>query len=433
MLASRASLRCGGACRTNRVGLYVLLNIAVLGVTSCSRDDSDLPPDDALSKIEQLQALPYAGGVAGSEDDERGGVTKYDERWSQPGYNLYTIQYEARADLIDEHGNLLRSWSGERGGEWLHAELLDNGDILAVGHDPKAGPRKGPGPADGERYIARLNWDGDYIWKRYNAAHHDAQLTPEGQILTLTLKRTIFEEADPEYPLCDDHLTLLDGEGQVVDSFSLYKVLAAFPDDINIHIGGWQWFGGEPWIDPLHTNSAEWIDREDLEGRHPIFDSGNVLICYRHLNAITVINVTARKLIWTWGQGQLSGPHDARVLENGHILVFDNGIDPQRQASRVLEIDPVRGSVVWQYSAPEPKDFFTLGKGSAQRLANGNTLIASADQGWAFEVTKRGRIVWEFYCPYRTPEGQRTSIVRMRRYDRQYINGIDDAFRNRGK
>ena len=165
----------------NRTFAALLLIIAII-VAGCSRDDDNASPDDGASKIEQLQALPYAGGVPGSEDDDRAGVTKFDEHWSQPGVNLYTIQHEARADLIDQHGNLLRSWVGERGGEWFHAELLDNGDVLAVGTDPPSGKRRGPGAADSERYLMRLNWDGDRIWKKNNTAHHDVELTPDGRI-----------------------------------------------------------------------------------------------------------------------------------------------------------------------------------------------------------------------------------------------------------
>ena len=45
--------------------------------------------------------------------------------------------------------------------------------------------------------------------------------------------------------------------------------------------------------------------------------------------------------------------------------------------------------------------------GTAQRLANGNTLITESDSGRAFEVTREGEIVWEFWNPERvTVEGQ---------------------------
>lgn len=37
---------------------------------------------------------------------------------------------------------------------------------------------------------------------------------------------------------------------------------------------------------------------------------------------------------------------------------------------------------------------------TAQRLANGNTLICEGDCGRIFEVTSDGELVWEFVNPY---------------------------------
>ena len=48
-----------------------------------------------------------------------------------------------------------------------------------------------------------------------------------------------------------------------------------------------------------------------------------------------------------------------------------------------------------------------VGPGTAQRLANGNTLITESNAGRAFEVTRDGKIVWDFYNPQRAGEGDR--------------------------
>jgi hypothetical protein len=49
-------------------------------------------------------------------------------------------------------------------------------------------------------------------------------------------------------------------------------------------------------------------------------------------------------------------------------------------------------------------------RGGAQRLPNGNTLITESDKGRAFEVTREGEIVWDFYNPDTGSEG-RTGII----------------------
>ncbi len=110
------------------------------------------------------------------------------------------------------------------------------------------------------------------------------------------------------------------------------------------------------------------------------------------------------------------------MLDNGNLLVFDNGLG--RGFSRVVEVDPASGRIVWEYRADPPESFYTLSKGSSQRLANGNTLIADSDRGRAFEVTPEGEVVWDFFCPHLTPDGERAAIVRMVRYPRERVDGF---------
>jgi hypothetical protein len=68
---------------------------------------------------------------------------------------------------------------------------------------------------------------------------------------------------------------------------------------------------------------------------------------------------------------------------------------------------------VWEWHADPPESFFTRSRGSAQRLPNGNTLLAESRAGRAIEVGPDGDVVWEWLCPYLTPEGERYTIVRM--------------------
>ena len=64
--------------------------------------------------------------------------------------------------------------------------------------------------------------------------------------------------------------------------------------------------------------------------------------------------------------------------------------------SRVLEIDPVSGAVVWRYQGTPVDTFFSPRISGAQRLANGNTFIAESTSGYLFEVDSSGNTVW-FY------------------------------------
>lgn len=411
--------------RRARLALLLL----AIATTGCAREDGRTEGTGASAEaveseqeaLDRLRSLPYLGGVPEDGTSGPDGVLLRDRERSQPGYNLYSVHILSRADLMDADGNVVRSWSHSPSRRWSNCELLPNGDLLVVG----AGERS---EGHSNRYLMRLSWEGDVIWKRWMPAHHDVELTPRDQLLVLTLRRRMIPEVDRSAITRDDELTLLDQNGQVLDTVSLFEVFNSRPDLFEFQqVGAFAGQRETNVIDLFHSNSVEWMRREHLFGSHPIYDPGHVLISLRHQDVVAIVDPDSRKLIWTWGQGELSGPHDAQLLENGHVLVFDNGIRPDRQWSRVVELDPVTRRIVWQYRAPRPTDFFTRSKGSSQRLANGNTLIASSDQGWAFEVTAAGETVWEFRCPYRTRNGRRATIVRMKRYDTAFIERIETA------
>ena len=54
----------------------------------------------------------------------------------------------------------------------------------------------------------------------------------------------------------------------------------------------------------------------------------------------------------------------------------------------------------WKYEAPDKKSFHSGFISGARRLLGGNTLICSGADGRIFEVTKEGKIVWEYWDPY---------------------------------
>ena len=95
------------------------------------------------------------------------------------------------------------------------------------------------------------------------------------------------------------------------------------------------------------------------------------------------------------------------MLPNGHILVYDNGA--RRGWSQVLELDPLSGEIVWEYTGTPKNSFFAPFISGAQLLPNDNILIcegaSGGDAAWArlFEVTRDKEIVWEFKSPYADP------------------------------
>ncbi len=50
----------------------------------------------------------------------------------------------------------------------------------------------------------------------------------------------------------------------------------------------------------------------------------------------------------------------------------------------------------WTYTADNPTDLYAANISGAQRLSNGNTLICDGPNGYFFEVTPEGDVVWEY-------------------------------------
>jgi hypothetical protein len=272
------------------------------------------------------------------------------------------------------------------------------------------------------RYLIRFDWDGEVIWRQQLAAHHDVELTPRGQLLTLTNVVRPEPAIHPKLPIRDEELTLLDADGKLIRSLSLAEMIVRGADVFPLKRLAPREIQSETLVIPFHSNSIEWAHHEPLQGRHPIYGPDCVLVCFRNQDRIAMFDCERAEVLWAWGARVLSGPHDAQYLENGNILVYDNGLRGRR--SRVIELDPLEEKIVWQYRATPPADFFSLTKGSSQRLPNGNTLIADADHGEAFEVTPTGEIVWRFVCPHKSPEGKRATIVRIKRYERDFIESL---------
>ncbi len=137
------------------------------------------------------------------------------------------------------------------------------------------------------------------------------------------------------------------------------------------------------------------------------------MISMRMLNAIAIIDGRTKEIVWLWGPNNVAVQHHPRLLANGNILLFDNGIEQ----SRVIELDPIEREVVWVYE--EGSDFFSNWGGSVQRLANGNTLITDTAGGYAFEVASDGDVVWKFANPAFNEEEKRFNMWRMTRFSEE--------------
>ena len=52
---------------------------------------------------------------------------------------------------------------------------------------------------------------------------------------------------------------------------------------------------------------------------------GNILTSFRILDTVGIIDKASGDFKWKWGRGELGHQHDPNLLDNGNILIFDNG------------------------------------------------------------------------------------------------------------
>ncbi len=371
-----------------------------------------------------LDTLGYIDTAQEEVDPNEGhGVVLLDEKRSHPGYNLYCSVPDNLAELIDAQGTVVHSWTHQPSNKWERCELLPNGDLLVIGIGGGAGTGK---RSSGRSYVLRMSWDGDVLWQHPYSAHHDLEVTPRNQILVLTGKGRRVQEINPDRDIRDHLLTLLSHKGTLVEEYSIYDLFNSSPSIFSFQeVQDRKRQKDVKAIDLLHINSAEWMHHPHLEAKDAIYASTNVIVCSRKQDTIAIINWDEKKLVWAWGQGEVSGQHEASVLKNGNILIFDNG--NARSWSRVIELNPLTREIVWEYKAANPKDFFCALRGVSQRLPNGNTLICDSSRGEAFEVTRDGEEVWRFLNPH-VNKKRRRGTIRLKRYELSYVQRILESF-----
>lgn len=348
----------------------------------------------------------------------------------QPGYVIFGAP-DGNAYAIDTQGKVARKWpSPEPDTKLGYARPLANGNLLAQVQSSKSSS----GAAGGAESVIEMTQDGRVVWKYSDpvrSLHHDEERMANGNTL-LVCSKDLDIPAISRKLLRDDCLIEVDAHGKIVwewqtaDHFDEFE----FPREVKAEImngygGGRTGTGAPPptkGFDYLHMNAASPIP-ESAGHTDPRFKPGNVIVSYRYINTLAVIDRDTRKIVWktvnlTIGQ---HNPHflPAGVPGAGHLLVFDNGnVDAEtnprhassRPNSRVLEINPVDMSIAWEYTADKSNrplwSFFSHYISGAERQPNGNTLICEGSNGRIFEVTPSGEIVWEYVNPFPNTTGR---------------------------
>jgi len=289
----------------------------------------------------------------------------------QPGYVIFGAP-DGHAYAIDVKGNVAKKWSSPEPNTKLeYARPLDNGNLLAQVRLTNS--QSGAAGADS---VFEITQDGRVVWKYRDSArllHHDMERMSNGNTLLVCSKDMDASQISRKL-VTDDCLIEVDPAGKIVWEWQTADHIddLELPHEVRAQIMNGYPSGprtglaapaGRKGFDYLHMNAASPIP-ESAGHTDPRFKPGNVIVSYRFINTLAVVDRDTKKIVWktvglTIGQ---HNPHfmPAGVPGTGHVLVFDNGYvdgntNPFRAStrpySRVLEINPLDQSIAWEYTA----------------------------------------------------------------------------------
>lgn len=317
-----------------------------------------------------IESLPYLSYVAENKSEEKNGVVIHDRGLACEGLNLYRSFSTPAAHLLDMEGSVLHTWQPGRSypARWHYETLAENGDLLVCIRDVA---------------LLRLDWESRIKWERGIRTHHDIALAENNDIYTLTRKDELVSLSGFPLPIANDYLVTLSPDGDIEGELSMYSIFSEYlTTDTIFRIYAWAFDPRNLWCifkskmdfgfvlesgsayDVFHTNTVTVIDR-DIPG---LCRKNDVLLSSPKLNLIGILDLDEMQLLWSWGPGILEIQHHPTLLENGNIMVFDNG-GVVRDYSRVLELDPFTKEIVWQYEADPPTSFYSNWGGGGPTIA----------------------------------------------------------------
>lgn len=360
-----------------------------------ARQDPNGPPASP-DTVHQLANLPYLRGYQTATAGNT--IRTFDRSAVADGLNLFTSGHAPVAILMDMDGKVVKTWNADAKiafpgvdlGNKEHdrflrrAHLFPDGSILALFD---------------EIGLVHLDSASRVLWAWPARVHHDLDVAPDGRIWILFREQRKIEGVRHKDAVWEDFLVELTPEGKFVRRISLVEAFRHSPYGPLLS-------SVPPGPDIFHTNSVQILDGT-LSDRLAGFRKGNLLVSVKNLNTIAVVDPDAGAVTWALS-GQWFAQHCARLLPNGHLMLFDN-LGTMRAASRALEVDPLSQQILWSFGGRKGEELMSATSGFVERLANGNTLITESNFGRVVEVTPDDRVVWEFVNPNRT--GAKNELV----------------------
>jgi len=228
--------------------------------------------------------------------------------------------------------------------------------------------------------------------------HHDFQRLDNGNTLALVWEEMSsdmtfrvkggFATAEDPVQMLGDVVREFTPSGEVVHEWKSWEHLDFDADVICPLEGRREW---------THGNSIN------------VTADGDYLVSFRQTSTVGIVDRESGRFTWKWGPGEVSHQHNPSFLDNGRVLLFDNGSHrraPNTNYSRIVEIDPANNDIAWDYRGEPAISFYSYQISGAERQPNGNTLICEGATGRFIEVTSGHQIVWEYINPLFADSGR---------------------------
>lgn len=280
--------------------------------------------------------------------------------------------------------------------------------------------------------IAKFDKDSNILWKKENLAHHWFSVDEKGRIYTpahrvIEAPRKIghsHAEFVNEKEMVEDVVLVLDEKGNTLKEIRPLKILeregyiglyqGAAGDGLSTSVNTW---------DPIHLNDVVLVN-EKSAGDYPWLNKGDLLLSFRNINTIGILNPETESFSWI-STGLTLRQHSPR-FNKGNLLVFDNlGGDSSVSPTRVAKIDLDRRRSTTVFPAPNtklPRKPFSRMAGYIDINPDGRrALVVFAYQSVIWEIDiPTGEILFEYIYakPGSHPESRKIATA-------QYYYGLD--------
>jgi len=376
---------------------------------------------------------------------------------SPQSFNGYTLFSSFNGDsvyLVDNCGKLAHKWACSQRSLRNPNYLLPNGNLLYAG-------KISTDFASGAGMFEQLDWNGNVVWNyaisdTMQCAHHGFRPMPNGNVLAVVWERKSVADqiAAGRMPsaiggeLWSEKIVEIQPNGpntKVVWEWKLWDHLVQKADPTMANFGDVKSHPELIDVNLLPGSSGSWVHINSVD-YNPALDQ--ILFCSRNFSEVFIIDHSTTTIeaashsggisgkggdiLYRWGNAanyergtaaekKLFRPHDGHWIkdglpDSGKVLIFNNG--ESRVGTKYSTVEMITPPVLpnsnyailpdsaftphlpgWTYPTIPDSTFYSSTQGSAQKLPNGNVLIAESNSGEFREVDTKGTIVWQYTSP----------------------------------